>query len=469
MRAIKALPALTLAAALVLAGCAHYATVSETKPQFHPVRPTVGGLAGVEQGIAKALPQQKHEPLAAMGEYLAAAKAAERQLVRNPGDTAARDYYNFAVARVFGTIKEAKLDPWTRPLRVPAVGGKYVLTLRPDPRKLWNPALYDFTPADQFDIRGTAFTEHTRKAGVGAPMVAVGREINKEAAADFLTARTYYGVTAIIRFEGQRAVVAFEDPLATESVTLDGHSFPLAADYTVPIAVMLVSTDTKQLGLARLLDPTKYSGTARIVRLQPYDPNKTVVLVIHGLMSSGATWTPMINDLRGDKEIRRNYQFWFYSYPSGYPYPYSAAILRRDLDAIEKKYPMRKPMVVVGHSMGGCIARLLVTDSGEVLWLRTFGKRPAQTNLSPQGRQVCTESLIFKHRREVGRVIFMSTPHRGSEIASGWVGRFGSRLVKAPVNLLSASDTVVMKRGSLEPRRPAPYNDSEQRRYARAK
>ena len=55
MRAIKALPALTLAAALVLAGCAHYATVSETKPQFHPVRPTVGGLAGVEQGIAKAL------------------------------------------------------------------------------------------------------------------------------------------------------------------------------------------------------------------------------------------------------------------------------------------------------------------------------------------------------------------------------------------------------------------------------
>ena len=92
MRAIKALPALTLGAALVLAGCAHYATVSETKPQFHPVRPTVGGLAGVEQGIAKALPQQKHEPLAAMGEYLAAAKAAEGQLVRNPGDAAARDY-----------------------------------------------------------------------------------------------------------------------------------------------------------------------------------------------------------------------------------------------------------------------------------------------------------------------------------------------------------------------------------------
>jgi hypothetical protein len=46
----------------------------------------------------------------------------------------------------------------------------------------------------------------------------------------------------------------------------------------------------------------------------------------------------MLNSLRGDPEIRRNYQFWFYSYPSGYPYPLSAAIMRRELDAIERKF-----------------------------------------------------------------------------------------------------------------------------------
>src|SRR5205823_7613169 len=76
-------------------------------------------------------------------------------------------------------------------------------------------------------------------------------------------------------------------------------------------------------------------------RLQPYDPNKTIVLVIHGLMDSQATWTPMINALRGDPAIRRHYQFWFYSYPSGYPYPYSTAILRSELDAVEKRFPSR--------------------------------------------------------------------------------------------------------------------------------
>jgi hypothetical protein len=43
-----------------------------------------------------------------------------QQMVLNPNDLAAREAYNFAVAGVFGTIKEAKLDPWTQPLRVPA-------------------------------------------------------------------------------------------------------------------------------------------------------------------------------------------------------------------------------------------------------------------------------------------------------------------------------------------------------------
>ena len=190
--------------------------------------------------------------------------------------------------------------------------------------------------------------------------------------------------------------------------------------------------------LTRLLRPEKYAETARISRLQPYDPNKTVVLVIHGLMDSPATWAPMLNRLRGDEAIRRNYQFWFYSYPSGYPYPYSAAILRRELDAIEKRFPLRKKMVVIGHSMGGCISRLLITDTDDKLWMELFKKPPAQVQLSPESRELLTDALIFRHRPEVGRVIFISAPLRGSDLASNWLGRIGSRLVKSPITLLSA-------------------------------
>ena len=428
-----------LALILVLTGCAQYGTISEVKPQFRPVRAAAGALASAPIRITEALRQEKRDPLAATGEFLAVAESAARELKENPEDAAALETYNFAVGRVIDTIGKANLDPWSQPLKVPGQGGVgYVLTHKPDPRPAWNPALYDFTPADQFDIGGTYVKERTLKEGIGAPLVAVGKGENENANKDFTMQKVYYGVTAIIRFEGRRAIIAFEDPLSTERVTLEGRSFPLAADFTVPLAVMLASNNPKQFELNRLLRPAKYAETARISRLQPYDPNKTVVLVIHGLMDSPATWTPMINNLRGDKEIRENYQFWFYSYPSGYPYPYSASILRRELDAIEERYPMRKKMVVIGHSMGGSISRLLITDTGDRIWMELFGKPPEQVPMSPEDKRIFSDALIFSHRPEINRVIFISAPLRGSELASNWVGRIGSSLVKSPVTLLKA-------------------------------
>lgn len=434
---------LAIAMALTFAGCAQYASVSQVRPQFRPLRTTVGALVSVQQDLDSARRREKREPLVALGEYLAAAEIAQRQLVRNPADTAAREAYNFAVARVMGTIGRAKLDPWTQPLRVPSAGAEFVLTHKPDPRPQWNPALYDFTPADQFDIMGTYVTEHSCKDGVGAPTVATGRGMNENAAKDFSIPRIFYGVTALIRFEGRRAVVAFEDPLATENVSLGGRRFPLAADYTVPLAVMLASAQPKKMELTRLLRPAKYAQTARISRLQPYDPNKTVVLVVHGLMDSPATWTPMVNALRGDEQIRRNYQFWFYSYPSGYPYPYSAAILRQQLDAIEKRFPMKRKMTVIGHSMGGCISRLLITDVDDKIWMNMFRKPPEQVPMSPESKKLFTDAIIFRHRSEVGRVIFIAAPLRGSDLATNWVGRIGSSLVKSPVTLLQAGNEMM--------------------------
>ena len=435
--------AVPLIIACALASCATYSKVSEKRPLYSVAAGATGALVSANAEIVKALQLDRRDPLAALGEYMTAAETAWRQLQLNPQDEPARHAYNFAVGRIIGTIRDGKLDPWSQPLRVPASAGEFVLTHKPDPRPQWNPALYIFTPADQFDIHGTYVTERTTRSGLGAPLVAVGREINKDARANFSFTRVYYGVTAIARFEGRRCVLSFEDPLAEETIQMGGHTYPLAADFTVPLAVMLASTDPKKYELARLLNPAKYAETARISRLQPYDPNKTVVLVIHGLMDTPATWTPMLNRLRGDEDIRRNYQFWFYSYPSGYPYPYSASILRHELDAIEKRFPLRKKMVVIGHSMGGCISRLLITDTGDKLWMKLFKKPPEQVPLSPEGRKIFTDALIFKHRSEIGRVIFISAPLRGSDLASNWLGRIGSSLVRAPSTLLSVGNSVL--------------------------
>ena len=126
---------LSILVALVLVGCAQYASTSTVRPKGTiPNRLTAGELARTEQGIVNAMRQKKRRPLEAIGEFLAAAQSAQQQLARDPANIAARDAYNFAVARVLGTIQQAKLDPWTQPLRVPAAGGDFVLTRKPDPR-----------------------------------------------------------------------------------------------------------------------------------------------------------------------------------------------------------------------------------------------------------------------------------------------------------------------------------------------
>src|SRR5947199_5427167 len=420
------------------AGCAQIAVVSEKRPAALPAGS--GADRAATETIDRALVEEKKQPNVALGAFVAAARESLRQLDRNPSDAEARRAYNFAVARIFTVVRDAKLDPWTQPMRVGA-NGEYTLTWKRDPRPEWNLALYDLIPADELDFKGTYVKDHVTKDGIGAPLVAERTLTAQQASALFCAPSIYYSVTATAQFEGSRCIISIYDPLAAESVRVDGHTYPLAANFTAAYALQLAREKPQKLGLARLLRPQEYAATARIIRFEPYNPNKTVVLFIHGLMDTPVTWVPMLNDLRGDVDFRRNYQIWFYSYPSGYPYPYSAAILRQELDAIEKKYPLRKPMVVVAHSMGGSITHTLLTDAGTTLWIEAFGHPPDQTPMDAKSKHLLEEVLIFEHRRDIGRVVFMSTPHRGSDLASNWIGRIGSMIVKTPSKLLNVGRT----------------------------
>jgi pimeloyl-ACP methyl ester carboxylesterase len=421
------------------AGCAQIAVVSEKRPAPLPLSSGADRVA--TETINRALVEEKKQPTVALAAFIAAARDSLRQLDRDPGDVEARRAYNFAIARIFTVVRDAKLDPWTHPMRV-GPNGEFTLTWKRDPRPEWNLALYDLIPVDDLSYKGTYVKDHVTKDGIGAPLVAK-RELTAQQASEFFCPPyIYYSVTATAQFEGSRCIISINDPLATETVRVDGHTYPLAADFTASFALLLAREKPQKLGFARLLRPQEYAGTARVARLEPYNPNKTVVLVIHGLMDTPVTWVPMLNDFRGDPDFRRNYQVWFYSYPSGYPYPYSATILRKELDAIEKKYPLRKPMVVVAHSMGGSITHTLLTDAGTTLWLEAFGRSPAQTPMDPKSKQLLEEVLIFNHRRDIGRVVFMSTPHRGANLASNWIGRIGSMLVRTPSKLLTVGRTL---------------------------
>lgn len=430
---------LVFAVALAVVSCARIAAVSEKHPGKLPAGVDQTQIAA--QAINRGLAVENKQPLIALGEYAAAARQSLTQLDRNPKDVQALRGYNFAIARMFGVIRDAKLDPWTHPLRV-GKNGELTLTWKRDSNPEKNLALYRLVPTDELTIKGTYVNERVTKDGIGAPLVAERTLTLEEASRLFCPPYIFYSVTATAQFEGSRCIISMNDPLAAETVRVDGHTYPLAADFTASYALLLAKEKPQKLGIVRLLRPEQYANTFRVARLEPYDPSKRVLLVIHGLMDTPVTWVPMLNEMRADPFMRRNYQFWFYSYPSGYPYPYSAMVLRKELDGIERKFPLRKKMVVVGHSMGGCISRTLVTDAGNKLWMQAFGKSPAKVNLPPDSKHLLEDALIFKHRPEIGRVIFMSTPHRGSELATNWIGRLGARLVRAPGKLLSLQPVV---------------------------
>src|SRR5947208_8710507 len=51
----------------------------------------------------------------------------------------------------------------------------------------------------------------------------------------------------------------------------------------------------------------------------------------------------MLNKLRGDPVIRKHYQFWFYSYPTGYPFRHNAderAAVRPTSDRVTVNLPL---------------------------------------------------------------------------------------------------------------------------------
>ena len=438
--------ALLLPFSSYLPGVAKVASVTQKTPCFIPAPGATGAVATAGRLIESAMGAEKNDPLSALGDLLEAALTVSDVLTRNPSDAAARETYNFSVARTFGILQKSDLCPWKAPVSIPK--GGFVLTFKADPRPNWNPDLYRFVPCDQFDTRGSFVSERSIKEGIGAPLVAIGKDRNENFREEFTSPHAYYGVTGLLQFRGRSAELSIVDPLATETVELLGETQPIAADFTVPLAAMLDGARLESMGLPRMLRPGKHAETARLARLQPYDPRKTVVLLLHGLMDSPATWTPMINRLRADPGIRENFQFWIFSYPSGYPYPHAAAILRRELDKAGEIFPINKPMVVIGHSMGGCIARLLVTGSGDQLWTAIFQKPPAETELPEADRRIIEKALIFQRRQDIGRVIFISAPLRGTEFALNALSRFGSMLIQTPSNLRQTVRSAVLAMGS---------------------
>ena len=187
--------------------------------------------------------------------------------------------------------------------------------------------------------------------------------------------------------------------------------------------------------------------------LRPYRRGRIPVVLIHGLWSNPWSWARMIKELEADAALRDRYQFWTFGYSTGDPLADSATLLRRDLDEVRRKFdpelsdPAFNRMVLVGHSMGGLLAKMMVQESGTRLW-RLVSDRPVEELAGDQADcDLLRSALIFRPRPEVRRVVFIATPHRGSHVDRGGLERLGLRLVRLPDPLRASYGRLIARNG----------------------
>ncbi|MDF1656215.1 MAG: hypothetical protein P1U58_01315 [Verrucomicrobiales bacterium] len=189
--------------------------------------------------------------------------------------------------------------------------------------------------------------------------------------------------------------------------------------------------------------------------MDQYDPSKTPVLLIHGLISDPDTWDAMVAGLRANPDVEKHFQFLFYAYPSGTPTVPAAAVMKRELDESVKKIEktfgisLNRKLIVIGHSMGGILAKSLVSDTGDALWDAAYTAPIEDFELTPAERQLMSEAFRYKPRDYVKKVIFMATPHRGSKLAYGFTGWLGTELSARPESVVDLSGALLKKNSDL--------------------
>jgi pimeloyl-ACP methyl ester carboxylesterase len=231
-----------------------------------------------------------------------------------------------------------------------------------------------------------------------------------------------------------RCVLELHDPTEVSEVLVGSEIVPLETDLTTPLAYSLENPAFKRAnvptrGLRDFDDSVAVSG---LYMLEPFNANKIPVVMVHGFWSSLVTWMEMFNDLRGSPEIRDHYQFWFYLYPTGPPYWFTASHLRQQLaearEALDPNHNTDRldQMVLVGHSMGGLMAEMQTIESGNALWELVSQEPLERIICTPDTYNNLAKAFFFSPNPSVRRVVSIATPHNGSNfsnVATRWLGR----------------------------------------------
>src|SRR5262249_22499276 len=142
------------------------------------------------------------------------------------------------------------------------------------------------------------------------------------------------------------------------------------------------------------------------------------------------------------------FQFWFYLYPTGDSYLETAADLRKSLQELRNSLdPSHQDdaldkMVLVGHSMGGLVSRLLTVESGDDFWKLVSPEPLAQVRAARDAKAELQQVFYFEPLPFVRRIVFIATPHHGSSLSPSPPARLVERFVKLPKRMVATLRTV---------------------------
>ncbi|OYW74301.1 MAG: hypothetical protein B7Z37_18510 [Verrucomicrobia bacterium 12-59-8] len=247
----------------------------------------------------------------------------------------------------------------------------------------------------------------------------------------------------------RRCRLHLHNALNVQTVKVEKDERLLAANFT---AAKDLALSKKSLGLFSWLGlfyPERTLGDSHLYCMDGYDPQRIPVVFVHGLMSDPHIWLNAVNAISSDPELRAKYQPWYFLYPTGMGVPQTSARLRASLQQARDYFdpdhndPGMNQIVLVGHSMGGLLSRMQAVDPSDKLWNAMFRKPPAQLNVSEPVRERLVSTLKFKPQPEVKRLVFITTPQRGSNLAGTNLVRRLASLIRLPVDTLLMSQQLL--------------------------
>ena len=191
----------------------------------------------------------------------------------------------------------------------------------------------------------------------------------------------------------------------TTDIRIGGQEVPLEYDQTAVRALFTTEGKGWTRELSGLLnnvlnDPNDPDAKDHLFALEPHRRGRIPVVLVHGTASSPFRWADMVNDLLEDKEIRDHYEFWFFTYNTGNPIPLSADVLRHSLeDAVRslggvQADPALGRMVVIGHSQGGLLTKMISIESGTKIWDAISDRPVDELNLKPETKALLKDVAV---------------------------------------------------------------------------